>query len=178
MLPLRCCYNPTTTMKTRLHLFYADSDAAATLLPPRWWSYAFVALLYPFYIKSDVQLIIFSWTSTIDALKSLCLSYKPQTYYVGWSMRPRHDGGGGQKVLGSSLTIRRQTATIWALWLTNKSNEDRSLFTRELNRSGLILESKSATPTLEDYCNQAWSWPERQERSGSVAEAPMLTMPK
>ena len=41
-------------MKIRLRLVYADGDAAATLLRPRRWSYAFVALLYPFYIKSEV----------------------------------------------------------------------------------------------------------------------------
>ena len=44
-------------MKIRLRLVYADSDVAATLLRPRRLSYAFVALLYPFYIKSEVQLI-------------------------------------------------------------------------------------------------------------------------
>ena len=40
------------------------------------------------------------------------------------------------------------------------------------------LQLDKATPTLVEYLNKAWSWPERQERSGSVAEAPMLTMPK
>ena len=54
---LRCCYDPTTTMKIRLRLVYADCDAAATLLRPSRWGYAFVAQLYPFYIKSEVQLI-------------------------------------------------------------------------------------------------------------------------
>ena len=44
-------------MKIRLRLVYADGDAAENLLRPRRWSYAFVALLYPFYIKSEVQLI-------------------------------------------------------------------------------------------------------------------------
>ena len=44
-------------MKMRLRLVYADDDAAATLLRPRRWSYAFDALLYPFYIKSEVHLI-------------------------------------------------------------------------------------------------------------------------
>ena len=31
---------------------------------------------------------------------------------------------GGQKVLGPSMIIRVQTATIWAFLPTNKSNED------------------------------------------------------
>ena len=44
-------------MKMRLRLVYADGDAAATLLQPRRWSYAFDALLYPLYIKSEVHLI-------------------------------------------------------------------------------------------------------------------------
>ena len=56
-LPLRFCYDPTTTMKIRLRLVYADGDAAATLLRPMRWSYALVGLLYLFYIKSEVQLI-------------------------------------------------------------------------------------------------------------------------
>ena len=53
-LPLRCCYDPTTTMKIWLRLVYADGDVAATLLRPWRWSYDFVALLYPFYIESEI----------------------------------------------------------------------------------------------------------------------------
>ena len=44
-------------MKIRLRLVYADDDVAATLLQPRRWSYAFVAFLYPFYIKYEVQFV-------------------------------------------------------------------------------------------------------------------------
>ena len=57
MLLLRCCYDPTTKMKIRLRLVYTNGDVAATLLRPRRWSYAFVALLYHFEIKYEVQLI-------------------------------------------------------------------------------------------------------------------------
>ena len=48
----------TMTMKIRLRLGYADGDAASTLLRPRRRSYAFVALLFPFYIliRSYTQL--------------------------------------------------------------------------------------------------------------------------
>ena len=53
-LPLRSCYDPTTTMKIWLRLVYADDDLAATLLRPWRWSYAFVALLYPFYTESEI----------------------------------------------------------------------------------------------------------------------------
>ena len=53
-----------------------------------------------------------------------------------------------------------------------------SSITWECNRSELVLESKKATSTLGENLHQAWIWPERQERSGSVAEAPRLTMPK
>ena len=53
-LPLRCCCDPTTTMKIWLRLVYADGDVAATLLRTWRWSYAFVALLYPFYIESEI----------------------------------------------------------------------------------------------------------------------------
>ena len=53
-LLLRSCYDPITTMKIWLRLVYADGDVAATLLRPRRWSYAFVALLYHFYIESEI----------------------------------------------------------------------------------------------------------------------------
>ena len=56
-LRLRFCYDPTTTMKIRLRLVYADGDAVATLPRPRRWSYGFVAILILFYIKSTVELV-------------------------------------------------------------------------------------------------------------------------
>ena len=55
-LLLRCYYDPTTTMKIWLRLVYADGDVSATLLRPWRWSYAFVALLYPFYIESETPI--------------------------------------------------------------------------------------------------------------------------
>ena len=55
-LPLRCCYDPNTTMKIWLRLVYADGDVAANLLRPWRWSYAFVALLYPFNLESEIQI--------------------------------------------------------------------------------------------------------------------------
>ena len=39
-------------------------------------------------------------------------------------MRSRQDGGGGPKGPDESMIIHKQTATIWALWQTNKSTED------------------------------------------------------
>ena len=55
-LPLRSCYDPTTTMKIWLRLVYADGDVAANVLRPWRWSYAFVALLYSFYIESEIPI--------------------------------------------------------------------------------------------------------------------------
>ena len=55
--PRRFCYDPTTTIKIRLRLVYAVGDAVATLPRPRRWSYAFVAIMIPFYIKSTVVLV-------------------------------------------------------------------------------------------------------------------------
>ena len=55
-LLLRSCYDPTTTMKIWLRLVYSDGDVAATLLRPWRWSYAFVALLYPFSIESEIPI--------------------------------------------------------------------------------------------------------------------------
>ena len=43
-------------MKIWLRLVYADGDVAATLLRPWRWSYAFAALLYPFYIESEIPI--------------------------------------------------------------------------------------------------------------------------
>ena len=43
-------------MKIWLRLVYAKGDVAATLLRPWRWSYAFVALLYPFYIESEIPI--------------------------------------------------------------------------------------------------------------------------
>ena len=58
-LPLRSCYDPTTTMKIWLRLVYADGDVAATSLRPWRWSYAFVALLYSFYIESEIPILFY-----------------------------------------------------------------------------------------------------------------------
>ena len=44
------------TMKIWLRLVYADGDVAATLLRSWQWSYDFVALLYPFYIESEIPI--------------------------------------------------------------------------------------------------------------------------
>ena len=52
-----------------------EITAMAMQLRPKRWSYSLVALLCPFYIKLEVQLIMFSRLSTIDALKSLCFSW-------------------------------------------------------------------------------------------------------
>ena len=43
-------------MKIWLRLVYADRDVAATLPRPWRLSYAFVALLYPFYIESEIPI--------------------------------------------------------------------------------------------------------------------------
>ena len=37
-----------------------------------------------------------------------------------------------------------------------------------MERLESVLESKRVTPTLGEHLNQEWSWPERQERSGSA----------
>ena len=55
--PRRFCYDPTRTMKIGLRLVYADGDAVGPLSRPRRWSYAFVTILIPFYIKSTVELV-------------------------------------------------------------------------------------------------------------------------
>ena len=84
----------SATTQLRQRIVYADGDAAATLLRPRRWSYVFVAFLYPFYIKSEVQLI------------SVQLNLNIQKKWIDAE---------GQTVRGPSMVIRRQMATIRAL---------------------------------------------------------------
>ena len=61
-LPVRFHYAAATLLlrshcdNKDLSLVYADGDVAATLLRPWRWSYAFVALLYPFYIESEIPI--------------------------------------------------------------------------------------------------------------------------
>ena len=100
-------------MKMRLRLVYADGDAAATLLRPRRWSYAFDALSYPFYIKSEVHLIyvLLNVNDRRDQVAVLQLAIMNLD-----DRRSRQDGVGGPKGPGPSMIIRRQTATMWALW--------------------------------------------------------------
>ena len=55
-------------MKIWLRLVYADGDVAATLLRPWRWSYAFVALLYPFYIEFEITIRFYYDLSVSTAL--------------------------------------------------------------------------------------------------------------
>ena len=112
-LPLRFCYDPTTTMKMQLRLVYADGDAAATLPRPRRWSYAFDALLYLFHLKSEVHMIYvpLKVNDRRDQVALLQLAIMNLD-----DRRSRQDGVGGPKGPGTSMINRRQTAIMWALW--------------------------------------------------------------
>ena len=101
------------TMKMQLRLVYADGDAAATLPRPRRWSYAFDALLYPFYLKSEVHMIYvpLKVNDRRDQVALLQLAIMNLD-----DRRSRQDGVGGPKGPGTSMIIRRQTAAMWALW--------------------------------------------------------------
>ena len=76
----------------RLRLVYADGDAPATLLQPRRWSYAFDALLYPFYIRSEVHLIYvpLNVNDIRDQVAMLQLAIMNQD---DWRSRQDVDGG-------------------------------------------------------------------------------------
>ena len=107
-LTVRCCYDPTRTMKIRLglnvpflipqrahkvpffykvtvpffvpgvntlRLVYADGDVAATLLRPWRWSYFFVALLCPFYKKSEIPIRFYYELGPSTALLSFLLRF-------------------------------------------------------------------------------------------------------
>ena len=82
----------------RLRLVYADGDAAATLLRPRRWSYAFDALLYPFYIKSEVHLIYVPLNVNDRRDQVAMLQLAIMNLEV---RRSRQDGVGGPKGPGS-----------------------------------------------------------------------------
>ena len=58
----------------------ADDDAAVTLLRPRRWSHAFVTILNPFYIKSEVQLIYVQLNSNDRRIAvAICFSWSLYT---------------------------------------------------------------------------------------------------
>ena len=95
---LRCCYDPTTTMKIQLCLVYADGDAVATLPRPRRWSYVFVAILIPFYIKSPVKLVYVQLNVNFQRYENNCCSGnasagKLELLTSYWMTRSRLDGG-------------------------------------------------------------------------------------
>ena len=58
-LLLRFSYAPATIPLRQWRSGCAYGDVAATLLRPWRWSYAFVALLYPFYIESEIPIRLF-----------------------------------------------------------------------------------------------------------------------
>ena len=120
----------------RLRLVYADGDAAATLLRPRRWSYAFDALLYPFYIKSEVHLIYvpLNVNDRRDQVAMLQLAIMNLD-----DRRSRQDGVGGPKGLGPVDDYPQTDGYNVGTMATyiNKSNEHgRWLFILQLHENG------------------------------------------
>ena len=105
-------------MKIWLRLVYAGGDVAETLLQPWRRSYTFVALLYPFYIKSEVliyfQLNVNDRRAQVPMLQLAIMSHRHITCMLvtGGSGKMESEG---QKVLGASMIVRRQMATLWEL---------------------------------------------------------------
>ena len=90
-------------MKIRLSLVYADGETAATKLRPRRWCYAFAPLLYPFYIKYEVQLIYVKLNvndrrAQVAMLQLAIMNHRLNKLAV---RRSRQDGVGGPKSNGS-----------------------------------------------------------------------------
>ena len=99
-LPLRCCYDPYTTMKIWLRFVYADGDVPATLLRPWRWSNAFVAFLYLFYIESEIPIGFYYDLGASTALLPFLLqvrfvSFRPKFRIVAGSPSSGMEGGGG-----------------------------------------------------------------------------------
>ena len=93
-------------MKIWLLLVYADGDVAATLLRPWRWSYAFVALLNPFYIESEIPIRFYydQGASTTRLLRFYCALAVSATIRViltiisnrsGIAVQWNEGGGGG-----------------------------------------------------------------------------------
>ena len=88
-------------MKIWLRLVLADGDVAAALLRPWRWSYAFVALLYPFYIESEIPIRFYNdlGASTALLLRSCGFCYDSchfdQNFESKRYRRPVEWGGGG-----------------------------------------------------------------------------------
>ena len=123
-------------MKLRLRLVYADGDAAATLLRPRRWSYVFDALLDPFYIKSEVNLIYvpLNVNDRRDQVAILQLAIMNLD-----DRRSRQDGVGGPKGPGSVDEYPQTDGYIVGTTATyiNKSKEHgRWLFILQLHENG------------------------------------------
>ena len=106
----------------RLRLVYANSNAAATLLRHRRWSYAFDALLHPFYIKSEVHLIYvpLNVNDRRDQVAMLQLAIMNLD-----DRRSRQDGVGGPKGPGSVDDYPQTDSYNVGTMVTyiNKSNE-------------------------------------------------------
>ena len=95
-------------MKIWLRLVYADDDVAATLLRPWRWNYAFVALLYPFYIESEIPIRFYydqgASTALLHVLRFYCAFAVSATIRViltkisnrsGIAVQWNGEGGGG-----------------------------------------------------------------------------------
>ena len=123
-------------MWLHVRLIYADGDADATLLRPRRWSYAFDALLYPFYIKSEVHLIYvpLNVNDRRDQVAMLQLAIMNLD-----DRRSRQDGVGGPKGPGS-VDDYPQTdgynVDTMATYINKSNAHGRWLFILQLHENG------------------------------------------
>ena len=122
-------------MKMRLRLVYADGDASATLLQPRRWSYAFDALLYPFYIRSEVHLIYVP-LNVNDIRDQVAVLQLAIMNLDDW--RSRQDVVGGPKGPRSVYDYPKTDGyNVGTMATFNKSNEHgRWLFILQLHENG------------------------------------------
>ena len=123
-------------MRMRLRLVYPDGDAAATLLRPRRWSYGFVALLYPFYIKSEVHLIYapLNVNDRRDQVAMLQLAIMNLD-----DRRSRQDGVGGPKGPGSVDDCPQTdgyNVGVMATYINKNNEHGRWLFILQLHENG------------------------------------------
>ena len=89
-------------MNIWLRLICADGDAAATLLRPSKWSYAFVAFLHPFYIKPEVQLVYVQLNVNIQRKWTAMLQLAIMNHrFIILDYEVKQDGGGRPKGSGS-----------------------------------------------------------------------------
>ena len=178
-------------MKIWLHLVNADGDVAATLLRPWRRSYAFVALLYPFYIESEISIRFYydlgaSTALAVSATIRVILtkiSHRSRIA-VQWNGVEGGGGGGNQDTKGFNEII---WATAWDFQQCGICDQQSlksacaygAVWSEPLLVAWVFYDCYNPHSTGRRFCYYLKFWSKRrgsqqkrQERSRSAVEAP------